>query len=263
MSRTSWLKILAGGVISFILLERVLVATGNIDYVPSLLVVGTVTVPLAFCAFLYTRARQPDVRLTTLGLCAVWGGVLGTVIAGFLEYHTLLSLGSIPTLAIGLIEETAKLLVPAYFILTRPYKNESDGIILGAAAGAGFAVLESMGYGLVALLISQGNITATFQTLLFRAMMAPAAHIAWSGLLGGALWRAKYSPEGGRLRQFFFTFAGVVLLHALWDSVTFILGYVVLGIVSLSWLIRRVHHAAGRTAARRLNVRSIKTHSLL
>lgn len=243
LGRWSWLKILVSGLLLFYLLERALVATGNPNFVPSLLMVGTFTIPLAFCALLYTRARQPDVPWVTLGLCVIWGGVLGTVVAGRLEYDTVRQLGGLPTLFIGVIEELAKLIVPIFFLFRKPHHNEYDGIIIGAASGAGFAALESMGYGLVALLLSHGNVTATVQLLLFRSILAPAAHIAWTGLLAGALWHAKNHPGPGRFRLFIYTFIGVVLLHALWDRVGFLLGYILLGAISLIWFVRRVHHA--------------------
>lgn len=243
LGRWSWLRILVGGLILFWLLEQALVRTGDPNFIPSLLMVGTFTVPLAFCALLYTRHRQPDVPWATLGVCVIWGGVLGTVVAGRLEYDTVQKLGELPTIAIGIIEELAKLLVPLYFLLRKPYKSEYDGIIIGAASGAGFAALESMGYGLVALLLSQGNVTATVKLLLFRSILAPAAHIAWTGLLAGALWHAKNHPGPGRYRLFVYTFICVVLLHALWDSVGFLFGYIILGTISLMWLVRRIHHA--------------------
>jgi RsiW-degrading membrane proteinase PrsW (M82 family) len=243
LGRWSWFKILIGGLLLFYLLERALVSTGNLNFVPSLLMVETFTIPLAFCAFLYTRKRQPDVPWVTLGSCIIWGGVLGTVVAGRLEYDTVHQLGGLPTLAIGIIEELAKLIVPLYFLFRKPYRNEFDGIVIGAASGAGFAALESMGYGLVALLLSRGNITATVQLLLFRSLLAPAAHIAWTGLLAGALWHAKNQPGPGRFRLLIYTFIVVVLLHALWDSVDFLPGYIILGAISLILLVRRVHHA--------------------
>jgi RsiW-degrading membrane proteinase PrsW (M82 family) len=242
LGRWSWFKILIGGLLLFYLLEQALKSTGNPNFVPSLLMVGTFTIPLAFCTFLYTRNRQPDVPWITLGFCIVWGGVLGTVVAGRLEYDTVRQLGGLPTLAIGIIEELAKLIVPLYFLFRKPYHNEFDGIVIGAASGAGFAALESMGYGLVALLLSHGNITATVQLLLFRSLLAPAAHIAWTGLLAGALWHAKNQPGPGRYRMLIYTFIVVVLLHTLWDSVSFLLGYIILGAISLIWLVRRVHH---------------------
>jgi protease PrsW len=46
-------------------------------------------------------------------VCFLWGGVLGTVVAGVLEYEVARTLSLLPKLLIGLIEESAKLIVPA------------------------------------------------------------------------------------------------------------------------------------------------------
>jgi RsiW-degrading membrane proteinase PrsW (M82 family) len=237
----TWLKVLTGGAVAFILLERALISTQDVNYIPSLLLIGAFTVPISFCLFLFSRARQPDVPVSTLVLCFVWGGILGTLLAGLLEYHTLLTIKALPTLAIGIIEELAKILVPAYFIWRHHYNSQLDGIILGAAAGAGFAVLESMGYAMIALLSSSGSLATVNEVLLFRSLMAPAAHIAWTGVLGGALWNAMRTSSPGRVKRLVFTFVSVVILHALWDSNISTLGFIVLGAVSLWWLMRQIH----------------------
>lgn len=251
--RLLWLRILISGLAMSLLIERALVWTGNINYIPSLLVIGTFTVPLSFVAFLYTRNRTPQVSATNLLICVAWGGVLGTVIAGYVEYQTLLRLGVSPTLIIGLIEEIAKLAIPAFLILggvgyNRRRKNlpEIDAIVIGAAAGAGFAALESMGYGLVALLLSGGNINAATEVLLLRALTAPAAHIAWTALAADALWHLGQGLTSSNIRRFVLTFSGVVLLHTAWDSVTLVGGlqYIILGMISLGWLMKRIRRAA-------------------
>jgi RsiW-degrading membrane proteinase PrsW (M82 family) len=243
MGRFAWLRILLSGLVIFVIIERVMIATGNINYFPSLLIVGSVTMPLSFCALLYSRVKIPDVPWRVIGISALWGGVIGSVVAGYLEYGAVLRSGTLSTLTIGVIEEIAKLIVPIYFLLVKPYKDELDGIIIGAAAGAGFAVLESMGYGLVALLLSQGNITDTVQVLLFRGLMSPAAHIAWTSLISYSLWCATYTSIRHRYRKLVLTFIFVVLLHALWDSVGVMYGYFILGATSLIWLFVVLHSA--------------------
>jgi RsiW-degrading membrane proteinase PrsW (M82 family) len=246
MGRYLWLKILASGVVLFILLERALAATDSINYIPSLLVVGTFTVPLAFVAFLYTRNKTPHVSASSLLVCVVWGGIMGTVLAGVIEYHTLLHLGVLPTVFVGLIEEATKLIVPAWLIFGRNTYSEVDSIVIGATVGAGFAALESMGYGLIALLLTGGDITATTEVLLVRALMAPAAHIAWTALAADALWHVRQRASSHAMRRLAYTFSGVVLLHALWDSAAFAGGlwFIVLGIVSLGWLLVRIRRAS-------------------
>jgi hypothetical protein len=52
------------------------------------------------------------VPLPILGLAAPCGGVIGTVVAGILQYDSLRKLGPLPTVMVGLIEESAKLIIP-------------------------------------------------------------------------------------------------------------------------------------------------------
>jgi protease PrsW len=246
LSSWLWLKILVSGVFTFLLIKQALVMTGNINYVPSLLVIGTFTVPVSFLVLLYTRDRTPRVSAGNLLTAVLWGGVLGTVLAGSLEYETVLHLGTLPTILIGLIEELAKLLVPALLITHNKNYTAIDALVIGAASGAGFAILESMGYGFTALLLSGGDINATVQTLLLRGLMAPAAHIAWTAILAAALWQVLHGTHVHAVRYFSYTLIGVVIIHALWDSVTplGIMMLVLLGLISLGWLLFQLHKAA-------------------
>lgn len=56
----------------------------------------------------------------------------------------------------GLIEESAKLIVPLALLMLLRRPDPQAGIIIGIASGMGFATLETMGYGFTALL-SQRN----------------------------------------------------------------------------------------------------------
>src|SRR3712207_8901765 len=75
------------------------------------------------------RRRPPRPTLfpyTTRFRSFLWGGVLGTVVAGTLEYDVARALGFLPKLAIGLIEESAKLLVPLVFYFLGRHRSEAD-----------------------------------------------------------------------------------------------------------------------------------------
>ena len=85
-------------------------------------------------------------------------------------------------IAVGLIEETAKLIVPALLLLLGRYRRPADGLLIGVASGAGFAVLETMGYGFVVLIISHGNLSAVDGVLMTRGLLSPAAHADLTGL---------------------------------------------------------------------------------
>ncbi|MGI3783569.1 MAG: PrsW family intramembrane metalloprotease [Janthinobacterium lividum] len=197
---------------------RTLLHTDNVNFVPALLLLGSGVVPAAVLTFAAAGGARPAVSSTTVVVVAALGGVVGTVAAGSLEYDTLRRLDTVPVILVGLIEETAKLLVPAALLFTGVRSNRSAGVIVGVASGMGFATLETMGYGFTAL-VRTGSLTDVDQTLLLRALLSPAGHVAWTGMTCAALW-AVVQPEG-RLRSTFVllaTFVAAVALHAAWDG---------------------------------------------
>ena len=253
--RRRWFQILVSGLILLYLLELALVATSNPIYVPSILL-GAFLVPAAFVAYLYERLPSWDVSLQALAVCFLWGGALGTVVAGVLEYEVARTLGFLPKLLIGLIEESAKLIVPLIFYFVGRYRSEAAGIVLGVATAAGFAGLETMGYGFASLLSSKGNLGVLDEVLLVRGLTSPAGHMAWTGLVCAVLWRERLKVGHATLNlRVLGAFLTAVVLHALWDtfasvrSATFVgfLGVTMLSLlvamVSLVLLIRRVREA--------------------
>jgi protease PrsW len=83
--RRGWVQIFVGGLISLCLVEWALVATGNPNYIPTVIVLGAFLVPVTFVSYLYERLPNWDVPLRPVVICFVWGGVLGVVVAGILE----------------------------------------------------------------------------------------------------------------------------------------------------------------------------------
>jgi RsiW-degrading membrane proteinase PrsW (M82 family) len=201
-----------------------------------------------------------EVPLPALAICFLWGGVLGTVVAGTLEYDVARTLGFLPKLAIGLIEEGAKLIIPLVFYFLGRYRSEAAGIVLGVATAAGFAGLETMGYGFVSILQSKGNLGILDEVLLVRGLTSPTGHMAWTGLVCAVLWRERINAGHATLDwRVLGAFLTAVILHALWDtfasvrSATFVeflgveLVSLLIALVSLVLLIRRVREARRAT----------------
>ena len=177
-----------------------------------------------------------------LGLSAFLGGVIGIVVAGTLEFDAQHDLGGLPMLGVVLIEETSKLIIPlAILLLLGHYRTPANGLLIGVAAGAGFAALETMGYGFSTLLASQGSITATVDTLVLRGFLSPAGHMAWTGITAAALFAAAAS---GWQRRPVLEFVGAVVLHGLWDSQKSLIGMAVVAVVSLAVLGFTVHRCS-------------------
>jgi len=258
--RRQWLQIFVSGLVLLFLVERTLVATGDPNYVPSAILLGAFLVPVTFTTYLYERLPNWDVPLPPLAICFVWGGVLGTVVAGTLEYDVMRSLGILPKLGIGVIEEGAKLILPLIFYFLGRYRSEAAGIVLGVATAMGFATLETMGYGFTSLLLSKGNLGVLDGVLLARGLMSPAGHAAWTGLVCAVLWRERLKVGHATFNwRVGGAFATAVILHALWDtfaamrSATLVgflgihLASVLIALVSLTLLIRQVREARRAT----------------
>jgi RsiW-degrading membrane proteinase PrsW (M82 family) len=209
--------------------------------------------PVAFVAFISGRRLSFGVGGWTVGLTALLGGVVGVLVAGVLEFETLRGFGALPVIVVGLIEELAKLLVPAAaLLLFRRNRRPADGLLLGVACGAGFAVLETMGYALVALVRSGGDLTLVNSLLLDRGLLSPAAHMAWTGLAAAALWRAATEHWRSRaVGRFVVVYLLVALLHAGWDSTGSGWVHAGLAVVSLGLLVWTAHRLsdAGQSQA--------------
>lgn len=258
--RRRWLQLFLSGLVLLFLVERTLVATGDPNYIPSVILLGAFLVPIVFTTYLYEKLPDWDVPLPALAICFVWGGVLGTVVAGTLEYDVMKSLGFLPRLGIGVIEEGAKLILPLVFYFLGRYRSEAAGIVLGVATAMGFAALETMGYGFTSLLLSKGNLGVLDGVLLFRGLMSPAGHAAWTGLVCAVLWRERLKKGRPTLNwRVAGAFATAVILHASWDtfagmksatlagSLGIHLATLLVAIVSLTLLIRRVREARRTT----------------
>jgi protease PrsW len=241
--RLAWLWVLVIGVVSYLLVLRALVATQNLNFVPSLILLGSVVVPASVLVFAASSGRHVIVSAGLIAFVAVMGGVVGTVAAGTLEYDALHRLGALPMIAVGLIEETAKLIVPLLVLVLGRHRSPRAGVIIGVASGMGFATLETMGYGFNALL-SSGSLVTVEQTLLLRALLSPAGHVAWTGLTTAALWAVATSPRKGRaLARLVGVFVAAVLLHAAWDGLDNVWVHVVVGGGSFLALLVTLHRA--------------------
>lgn len=254
--RGRWFQTFIGGAALFFAAEQALKLTGNPNFVPTVILLGALVVPVAFVTYFYGQERKMDdtlhteAPLTLAATCFFVGGAIGIIVAGFLEYATLRNLSIGALFGVGVIEEAAKLILPVAIYVRGRYRSTVDGLLFGVATGMGFAALETMGYGLVALIQSKGDVGVLEEVLLVRGLLSPVGHAAWTGIVCGVLWRQR--ERTGRLLNLSVVGAFVVaiLLHAFWDIVSssnqaFIAfpGYIVIGGISLTLLILRLREA--------------------
>jgi RsiW-degrading membrane proteinase PrsW (M82 family) len=254
--KRAWFRVLISGLALFFATEQVLKVTENPNLIPTVILLGAFIVPVAFITYIYGYEPVKDVSLPTVALSFLWGGIIGIAAAGLLEYETLKSLTFLALLGVAVIEELVKLIFPLVLYVQGRYRSEAHGLLFGITSGMAFAALETMGYGLVALIKSQGNIGALEDVLLVRGLLSPAGHAAWTGLVCSVIWRERARGHPILNRTVIGTFALVVILHALWDffdilpsqipswSVISTLANLAIAAISLVLLIRRIRESA-------------------
>ena len=124
-----------------------------------------------------------------------------------------------------------------------------NGLLIGGAIGAGFAMFESAGYILsYAEMFGDGIISVVFT----RAWTAIGTHLVWSAIIGAAIVITKENKnfEYNNItdKRFLFFFFSSVVLHGIWDTSFSLFGsfsfkYIVLTIII--WLLVFILMKAG------------------
>lgn len=95
-----------------------------------------------------------------------------------------------------------------------------NGLLIGSAVGAGFAVFESAGYAFQALWYGN-SYSSMVNAINIRAILSSGGHVVWAAITGAALMIAL----GGKIftwnaiknKKFVRLFIIPVILHSVWD----------------------------------------------
>lgn len=259
--RFAWILALVVGIIAYVATFVIMLLTRNPTMLPTVLLVGAGTIPLTVLLFAQSSRVGPLVPTRILLVTAVLGGLFGICAAGLEETIAGLLLGKASILLVGVIEETAKLVVPLIVLGLAHRSTRGGGIVIGIAAGTGFAILETMGYGFNALLSRSGGLGALDSTLILRGILVPAGHVAWTGAICAALWflvETRHKLRG--VLALAVAYVGAVVMHTAWDATTSGILHILIGVISVGALltitilahrtfVRRSHQPTGGQAA--------------
>jgi RsiW-degrading membrane proteinase PrsW (M82 family) len=209
----------------------------NINFIPGLIIVGAFAVPITTLIFFWEMNAPQNIAIYKIIYVVFIGGILSLLVA--LVFYDILK-HNINPITIGIVEELAKVLTVIYFVRNIKYRYILNGLLLGAAVGAGFAAFETAGYALRALL--SGSFHSLYFTILLRSVLAPGGHVAWAALTGAAFCMVQGNKKSELKMllkpKFVRIFILVVLMHALWDTPLpgiFPVGQIILMI--LSWIV--------------------------
>ncbi len=246
-----WWRVLVTGLAAFCVGTMVMALTENPILFPTVLMLGSFAVPVTYVAFFYERRHLSRLTPLALTLSFFYGGVLGVFASALLEPIFIGHLDFLTAFVVGLIEEFAKILGVLIIARHRRHDAELDGLILGAAAGMGFASMESSGYAFVTFLGSGGNLSLMVGVTLLRGILSPIGHGTWTAILASVLFRESAAGRfriNGKVVRAYLT---VVILHGLWAGLPGVvsavlspgldvfIGQAIVGGVSIFILLRR------------------------
>ena len=216
--RRTWLHILAAGLALWAACIAVVLTTRNINLIPTLILLGSFVVPVSYVAWAFDHWADEHVTTGLIVRAFVIGGLLGVLGASVLETY-LLHPSYLMFFGVGLIEEGVKGAALIFVARHLPRLHARDGVVLGAAVGAGFAAFETMGYAFTSMITLHGlSVRALVETELLRGVLAPFGHGLWTAILGGVLFGAAREGVFRYTKAVIGTYLWVSFLHGLWDS---------------------------------------------
>lgn len=115
-------------------------------------------------------------------------------------------------------------LLLVFWMGRRAFDGPVDGVVYGAMIGAGFAFTENIQY--FAISTIEGGALQLGFTFFLRAILSPFAHAMFTACTGFALGLAarRGLSFGSALGLALVGYVAAVLLHALWNGATFVVG---------------------------------------
>ncbi len=226
-----FMRLILFGLLGFYLLWYGCTKWDNPNCAPGAIIFGSFAIPIASVMFFFECNIIRNVSLYQIIKLFLYGGTFGLFCAlvGFDFMPFAKQLGDSQA---GLVEEPAKLLVLILVMKMGGLKNKDyilNGLLCGAAVGAGFAAFESAGYAFSTFLLSflinkdfDYSYNLMYNILVMRGLLSPFGHIIWTGMSAAALWRVKGDKEFEFSMLFnplfLIVFAIAVGLHMIWNS---------------------------------------------
>jgi RsiW-degrading membrane proteinase PrsW (M82 family) len=172
-------------------------------------------------------AKRPEPRRTLrrVAIAGALGAFPVLIVGGLLEWigSPSLALASNPSsyaaafytafVVAAIPEEASKLVSMLLFAWRRPeFDERMDGIVYGARAGLGFALLENVAY----LLIVPASFGEYLTIFAGRALLAVPGHATWGGIIGYFAAKRRFDDAGPGLLGGYLL---AVVLHGSYDAV--------------------------------------------
>ncbi len=217
-----YFKILVFFIIAYIPTRIGFITYGNTNFLPAMIMLGAFAIPVTVLIFFFEINLFKNIPFYKVIKYFILGGALSLICAILffsLDFNTDIATYS-GALMVGLIEEVAKATIVALFLFKSKKSNYIlDGLLIGAAVGAGFAAFETAGY-ILKYGMSNG-IASMLGVIKIRGFLAPGGHVAWAAIEGAALMYvkgfAKLNKKHLNDKKFLLMCAIPIILHGVWD----------------------------------------------
>ena len=221
---TAWVyfKILIFFIIAYIPVRIGFITYGNANFLPAMIMLAAFAVPVTILIFFFEINVFRNIPFYKVMKYFILGGGLSLILAILffsLDFNTDITT-YFGALMVGLIEEVAKAAIVAFFLFKSKKSNYIlNGLLVGAAVGAGFAAFETAGY------ILRYGLNNGLETMLhvirLRGILAPGGHVAWAAIEGAGLMYVKGFEKLDKKHlndsRFLLICLIPIILHGVWD----------------------------------------------
>ena len=217
-----YLKIFIFFLIAYIPVRIGYITYGNLNFLPAMVMLGAFAIPVTVLIFFFEINVFKNIPFYRVVEYFIMGGSLSLITAILffeLDLNTDISTYT-GALMVGLLEEAAKATIVALFLFRdKKCKYILNGLLIGAAVGAGFAAFETAGY-----ILRYGmnyGVATMLGTIKVRGFLAPGGHVAWAAIEGAALMLVKGFDKLEKKhlndKRFLLICLIPIVLHGIWD----------------------------------------------
>ena len=238
-----YFKILVFFIIAYIPTRIGFINYGNENFLPAMIMLAAFAIPVTLLIFFFEINVFRNIPFYKVIKYFIWGGALSLIVAILLfslDFNTDITT-YFGALMVGLIEEVAKTVIVAVFLFKSKKSNYIlDGLLIGAAVGAGFAAFETAGY--ILRFGLNGGLDAMLNVIKLRGFLAPGGHVAWAAIEGAALMYVKgFEPLNKKHlndKRFLLICLIPIILHGIWDMPISLPYYITqITMTILAWLV--------------------------
>lgn len=241
-----YFKILLFFLIAYIPTRIGFITYGNSNFLPIMIMLAAFAVPVTILIFFFEINLFRNIPFYKVIKYFILGGSLSLILA--ILYFSLPYFESSATtqtftgaLMIGLIEEAAKAVIVAIFLFkSKKSQYILNGLLVGAAVGAGFAAFETAGY--ILRYGMSGGVQTMLEIIKLRGFLAPGGHVAWAAIEGAALMYVKGFDKLDKKhindKRFLLICLIPVVLHGIWDMPIELPYYLVqIAMTIIAWIV--------------------------